>query len=683
MTGRKSAPLVLACLYWTMVNECLCDVATLAQNENSAVSKFRDALQQQNTITILASIEERLRNLDTMHSLQLSRTFETKLDQYNRKLENLDSKLMRLEALVMMNLGKISENISTKNFKDDIAKTDTSRKLDSIYESITNRLNYVERKLDVDNAKIQEKFEKTFLHLDRIEKGTSKRDSDLETELSTVIKTLENLKKTNRITEEKFLNVSAENKNVSKHTLSLLVKYNSDARKFANKLHDNIVNSLQYIDNRTAKHMQISDETNVVLKQMKIDLKDDFNSYANKVADMNSDMWKNTDTTEDDLKSISFMVNNTQIELQNGVRSLMIQIGKISQKSDDAEAETNHKELEDIMTANFDKVLTNQEVFLESCHRLQMDESQIESEISVMLNKLIDMLEKKLVNVTNKSKRTDSLFSVRLANEVKDIKNFEKNLKNHDNRINRNLFQANQNIISLSEKSTMITQMITSEIRKIGTDLNALFSFVQSTTNEGSSAVSSKVILDKLNNIDKHSRNLEKAFHKPDNVSNHQLHIEIQKLSKSLTTILDRIQNYTRDINTNIQHLLLFDNTTTTTDTKHRPEINETIREAINQVFSSNFTTTKKKCPPNYRGLIDIRADLHDCEEATAKKPKPTRKSRRRKLKYDIDVRSDINSRMGGDDDDDTTTTTEMYITTTMPNEELNNMETTTMEVSN
>ncbi|CAG9863376.1 unnamed protein product [Phyllotreta striolata] len=665
MTGRKSAPLVLACLYWTMVNECLCDVATLAQNENSAVSKFRDALQQQNTITILASIEERLRNLDTMHSLQLSRTFETKLDQYNRKLENLDSKLMRLEALVMMNLGKISENISTKNFKDDIAKTDTSRKLDSIYESITNRLNYVERKLDVDNAKIQEKFEKTFLHLDRIEKGTSKRDSDLETELSTVIKTLENLKKTNRITEEKFLNVSAENKNVSKHTLSLLVKYNSDARKFANKLHDNIVNSLQYIDNRTAKHMQISDETNVVLKQMKIDLKDDFNSYANKVADMNSDMWKNTDTTEDDLKSISFMVNNTQIELQNGVRSLMIQIGKISQKSDDAEAETNHKELEDIMTANFDKVLTNQEVFLESCHRLQMDESQIESEISVMLNKLIDMLEKKL------------------ANEVKDIKNFEKNLKNHDNRINRNLFQANQNIISLSEKSTMITQMITSEIRKIGTDLNALFSFVQSTTNEGSSAVSSKVILDKLNNIDKHSRNLEKAFHKPDNVSNHQLHIEIQKLSKSLTTILDRIQNYTRDINTNIQHLLLFDNTTTTTDTKHRPEINETIREAINQVFSSNFTTTKKKCPPNYRGLIDIRADLHDCEEATAKKPKPTRKSRRRKLKYDIDVRSDINSRMGGDDDDDTTTTTEMYITTTMPNEELNNMETTTMEVSN
>lgn len=47
---------------------------------------------------------------------------------------------------------------------------------------------------------------------------------------------------------------------------------------------------------------------------------------------MNSDIWKNSDTTDDDLNMIATVVNNTKIELQNGVRSLMIQIGKISTK---------------------------------------------------------------------------------------------------------------------------------------------------------------------------------------------------------------------------------------------------------------------------------------------------------------------------------------------------------------
>lgn len=47
---------------------------------------------------------------------------------------------------------------------------------------------------------------------------------------------------------------------------------------------------------------------------------------------MNSDIWKSSDTTEDDLQTISIVVNSTRTELQNGIRSLILQIGKLENK---------------------------------------------------------------------------------------------------------------------------------------------------------------------------------------------------------------------------------------------------------------------------------------------------------------------------------------------------------------
>nr|XP_023016162.1 uncharacterized protein LOC111505568 [Leptinotarsa decemlineata] len=235
-----------------------------------------------------------------------------------------------------------------------------------------------------------------------------------------------------------------------------------------NKLHDNIISNLQYIDNKTSEHFKISDDSNVMLKKMKAELKEDFNNYANKVADMNSDMWKNSDTTEDDLKAIAFVVNSTKDEMQNGVRALMLQIGKLSNKEIDIplDSSNRYEEFEKKLNDNFEKILTNQDVFLQSCYRLQKDESQIETQISDILNKLIDMLEK------------------RLGSEAKDFKNLEKALKNHDSRTYRNVYQANQNIISLFDKTTVSTQTLTNEIKKVNSDLNALFAFVQSTLPE-------------------------------------------------------------------------------------------------------------------------------------------------------------------------------------------------------
>ncbi|CAG9814213.1 unnamed protein product [Phaedon cochleariae] len=618
---------------------CCCDVST-----SSNFNKFQSALQQQNIHTILGSIEERLRNLDNIYSMQLSQSIDVKLDQYNRKLENVDSKIMRLEALVMLNLGKISENISTKNFKDDIEKTNIYRKLDSIYENVVHRLNYIERQYEANFDKMQKNSEITMKRLEKIEESISKSNSDFEAELSDAIFAIDDLKTTYTSMEKKILNTTEAALNVSRDSFNLLSKSNIENRKSMNKLHDNIIGNLQYIDNKTSEHIKISDNTNGMLKQMQVELKEDFNSYANKVADMNTDIWKTSDTTEDDLKTIAKVVNATKIELQNGVRSLMLQLGKLSHKENSIPLGTDrYDELETKWNANFEKILTNQDVFMESCHRLQMDESQIESEISVMLNKLIDMLEKKF------------------ASETKDMKNFEKALKNHDGRTNRNLFQANQNIISLFEKSTVNTQIVTNEIRKVGTDLDTLFSFVQSTLTDSSSAANTKEmkkILDKLNQIES---NATGPRTNNGNVTNHDIHKEIHRLSKEISSMIDEINNNTLNTCVHKNEVLKIievimknnsnENRSTSLGSKQNVTegITDEIKHGVMRVFgppprlekNQNQTTAnipkKQKCK-QLRDMIDIRAGtVQICEEEN-KKPK------RKKKKYDIDIRSESDS---------------------------------------
>lgn len=105
--------------------------------------------------SILNSIEERLRNLDNIYSMQLSETLKTKIDQYHRKLETLDKKLIQLESIMMLNLDKISENISTKNYRDDIAKNQLYRKLDNMYDGLSHRISYTDKKYDIAFEKLQ------------------------------------------------------------------------------------------------------------------------------------------------------------------------------------------------------------------------------------------------------------------------------------------------------------------------------------------------------------------------------------------------------------------------------------------------------------------------------------------------------------------------------------------------
>jgi hypothetical protein len=200
-------------MVWTYfaiaVNLFVCGVVAVP-TQNDIAKSFQAAVHHQDLQSILMSIEERLRNLDSIYSMHLSPTLEDKLEQYQRKLESIDTKIIRLESLVMLNLDKISENISTKNFKDDIAKTNLVKKVDGVYEGISHRLNYIDRKLETTTNKIQGKLEATVTRLEKMDDSFTRKNEDIEIELSDAITAIDDLKTSQSVTEENILNNTNE-----------------------------------------------------------------------------------------------------------------------------------------------------------------------------------------------------------------------------------------------------------------------------------------------------------------------------------------------------------------------------------------------------------------------------------------------------------------------------------------
>lgn len=130
------------------------------------------------------------------------------------------------------------------------------------------------------------------------------------------------------------------------------------------------------------------------------------------------EIWTEDKIGESHLQKILNMMNATKYENQNNFRTLIVQLGKIA-STDSTENQcmqqlflqlSNFKtfifvvvlseqesisEINKKLDSNFEKLILKQDLFLEGCYKLQMDESQIESKISIVLEKLIDIFEKK------------------------------------------------------------------------------------------------------------------------------------------------------------------------------------------------------------------------------------------------------------------------------------------------
>jgi hypothetical protein len=72
---------------------------------------FLECVMLQSLQTVLMSIEERLRALDTLYSPRFIPRWEVSIDQQSRRMETIESRLGRLETLLELRLDKLSEVI--------------------------------------------------------------------------------------------------------------------------------------------------------------------------------------------------------------------------------------------------------------------------------------------------------------------------------------------------------------------------------------------------------------------------------------------------------------------------------------------------------------------------------------------------------------------------------------------
>jgi hypothetical protein len=81
--------------------------------------------------TVLMSIEERLRALDTLYSPRLTPRWEISIEQQSRRMETIESRLGRLETLLELRLDKLSEVCVISGFRRGVR--------DSLFCDVTQR----------------------------------------------------------------------------------------------------------------------------------------------------------------------------------------------------------------------------------------------------------------------------------------------------------------------------------------------------------------------------------------------------------------------------------------------------------------------------------------------------------------------------------------------------------------
>lgn len=109
----------------------------------------------QNIQLTLISIENKLRNIENTLTIQCASTINGKIEYYGRKIDTIEKDLSRFQLHMRMDLDRIYENISSKNYKDELSNDHLTRKIDAIYERINHKLESIEEQVDISDLKTQ------------------------------------------------------------------------------------------------------------------------------------------------------------------------------------------------------------------------------------------------------------------------------------------------------------------------------------------------------------------------------------------------------------------------------------------------------------------------------------------------------------------------------------------------
>lgn len=108
---------------------------------------------------VLTSIDDRLRGLDTFgYTLKLAR-LDFSLEQLVRRLENIETKLGRLETKFDLRMEKVEEVVIGKDIKEEFSNEHLSRRMEHLNDKLNNKAAFLDAKIDIKMERITNKLE--------------------------------------------------------------------------------------------------------------------------------------------------------------------------------------------------------------------------------------------------------------------------------------------------------------------------------------------------------------------------------------------------------------------------------------------------------------------------------------------------------------------------------------------
>ncbi|XP_049767783.1 uncharacterized protein LOC126101140 [Schistocerca cancellata] len=446
------------------------------------------ALSLQGVQSVLLSIEERLRSLDaSVYSSRYAPRWEVSLEQQGRRLEAVEARLGRLETLLEIRLDKLAESVSSRQLKEELSKDQMSRKFDSAYERLNHRLGYMEARLDVGVSKLQSSVE---MASERVEAAVRGRQSgastdaallDLSVNVADLRRRVDDCQARSNDTVAAMASSSAHRlEDIASSLAQLRYDFNRTLASASTELHD--------ASDQASSGPGVPDPSDYVEKVV-VAMEKQVSNLANKVTNMYNELWRRTQVLETLTKDSMSLSNATRRELQDGLRSLSRRgafhadrekqdtVGSL-QESMDVLAGIVHRRMSELgrkLDSSFQMLMLAQNLFLESCHRLQLEEPQLEAKLTAVLGRILDTLH-------NKS-----------ASTMQEVQQVHEMLKSHHSHLVRTVAHNTNTVMKAAEEARNQGRQIERAIQEVTEALSAAGKDHAATLRHGHDAVDTRL----------------------------------------------------------------------------------------------------------------------------------------------------------------------------------------------
>ncbi|XP_059471387.1 uncharacterized protein LOC132194244 [Neocloeon triangulifer] len=451
----------------------------------AAAAQVQAHTSKQTVPQILASLEERLKSLGEALKGQSHVEFantEVDLEGLARRLEAVETRLGRIEGSLDTRLNTLSENLGRRQGKEEMAAETTNNKLQSISETIFNKMGHLEAKMDF-----------LMRHPTEVQ-GAVKKDFSTSSacchQLTGTITSGENrLRKEIGLVDKKVEEIKTSLKNIEGLDFSTIIQ----------TLSQNIIGFL------TRSHNTLMDL-----------VKTEIGNLETKVREISTDLWSRTVIIENKVVQTSAVANHTYSHILEFLRRAGYQ-GQFPQQFPQTYYQAPAAEISRI-TSKINQLgrdmgfrLINlqeaQDQLKNSCRRIQDREMPIEKSIE---NYLIRIHEN-FINETIETKRLlDTFYStdLRVSRELEKLHGISEKISEVATGDAKNIFKA-LNILrdTIQEHKKEFT--VDTVATRVTEDLKPiLLKFVDESVLEGSSyAQTNSSIFSELEDIISQNKN--------------------------------------------------------------------------------------------------------------------------------------------------------------------------------